>query len=496
MPDLPVFIASAAGLAALVGMAEGMRAWLRWRSETVRRIVHALVGLWVAATPWLFEGPEPILLLAAGFALLNIVAVRRMWFKGMHAIRRRSWGTVTFPLALMAALFLTWFIDAERTFALTAAFAVMGLADPAASLVGMSLRRPKLYRIGHEVKSWAGTLTFAVVAFAACWAGLQAHVLWHGLGWASEMVLAASAAVAVTAAIVEGLGTRGWDNFFVVLCVLVVLHYADTHPAAADWLLVSSAVALAFASLAYALRFLDLSGAFAAGLLAFSVLGLGGLMWTIPGMVYFFGSSLLSKWRKGAKQRLEAKQTKGSRRDAGQVYANGGIAWAALILYVFVPHTAFYWMYLAAFAAAAADTWSTEIGTAVQGRTRSVTTFRVLEPGRSGGISLAGTLGGVAGALSVWIAAALVGWQAVSDLGVGWSLLLVVGGGVAGGLIDSLAGATVQALYWDEQAQAYIEAPPRMGRIARGYRWIDNDAVNLICTLSGAILALAGYVLR
>ena len=70
--------------------------------------------------------------------------------------------------------------------------------------------------------------------------------------------------------------------------------------------------------------------------------------------------------------------------------------------------------------------------------------------------------------------------------------IIVIGGGLAASLVDSLAGATVQVQYVDPVTGRAAErlvagTPPHT--IVRGYRWIRNDQVNLLCTLCGAAFA-------
>jgi len=200
------------------------------------------------------------------------------------------------------------------------------------------------------------------------------------------------------------------------------------------------------------------------------VFGVGG--WLAAGaLLTFFGtSSALSRWRKTRKEALGYE--KSGRRDAGQVLANGGIASLCLLLTLAgIPNALL--LFLAALAAANADTWATEIGSALGGQPVDIRTGRKAEPGTSGAVSLPGT------------AAALLGGFAGSPR----AFFVVTLAGFGGALCDSLLGAAVQAQWrdpanperWTEQAQA---GPP-----ARGWRWVGNDGVNLLCTLTAVIVA-------
>src|SRR5690606_37454030 len=165
MTDLVAFAGFGLALLAAVGVGEGLRAWAGWRPESSRRAVHVLVGLMVVASPWLFDEPTAIYGLAAVFVGVNVVAVRRGLFPGMHGIARPSWGTVTFPLALLLALVTCWTLDAARVYVLQAAFLVLAVSDPLASLVGMSLARPGRYAVDGHAKSLAGSGAFFASAF-------------------------------------------------------------------------------------------------------------------------------------------------------------------------------------------------------------------------------------------------------------------------------------------------------------------------------------------
>jgi uncharacterized membrane protein len=105
-------------------------------------------------------------------------------------------------------------------------------------------------------------------------------------------------------------------------------------------------------------------------------------------------------------------------------------------------------------------------------------------------MTLLGTVGGIGGALAIAAVSALV------DPGLWGRGVWVVGAaGIIGMLVDSLAGATLQACYACSGCGAVTE---RHGHchgtleLIRGVRWLDNDGVNLVGSLTGALAAVAG----
>ncbi len=491
VPDLVPTALFGLTLLTFVGVGEALRAWAGWAPEASRRFVHTATGIAVALCPPFFSAPTGIYMLAVLFVGVNIVAVRRRLFLGMHGIARETWGTVAFPLALIAALYLCWTLDPGRVYILRAAFLVLAVSDPLAAWLG-SKASGGCYAVGGQSKTLAGSVAFVVSAAILVAAALA---LWapEAFGWREIGIGAASAASLAGAA--EALGVRGWDNLWIVLAVIVGLTVVHASPEASGVSLSAVAVAVSFGLVSVRLGFLDVSGALAAGLLAWAVVALGGVAWAVPGFVFFFASSLLSRLGRQRKEAAAAKAEKGSQRDASQVAANGGVAGLLLAATLFAPEAygVLYWGFVGAFAAAAADTWSTEIGTWAQGATREVLRWRRVAPGESGGVSVAGTLGGVAGAAlvvaSAWAFAPEAEWWAVEASGA----VLALGSGVLAAWVDSALGATFQARFRRADG-SLTEAPTHDGvalPLARGWAWVTNDRVNLVCTLVGGLVPLA-----
>ncbi len=148
-------------------------------------------------------------------------------------------------------------------------------------------------------------------------------------------------------------------------------------------------LAIIIAYLAYRAHSLNVSGAVAAAVVGTIVFGFGGFSWAILLMTFFITSSALSRMFKKRKQGLDEKFSKGHERDAGQVFGNGGLATAFVLVHALYPESAIGWVgFAAALAAVNADTWATELGVLNPTQPRMITDLRKrVDKGTSGGIS-------------------------------------------------------------------------------------------------------------
>jgi len=278
--------------------------------------------------------------------------------------------------------------------------------------------------------------------------------------------------------------------------------------------------AVAIALAAWRAKSLSIQGAAAAVLLGTIIFGLGGFGWAFLLLGFFISSSLLSRLFRKRKITLDEKFSKGSQRDALQVAANGGIAGVFVLFHVFAPDAAWPWVCFAgALAAANADTWATELGVLSKSAPRLIISGKTVERGTSGGVSGMGLLAATAGSAIIALLAVIF-WQGhILTLPAGTSdwliwaaganakalpanqfllwLVWITLAGLAGSLVDSFLGATVQAIYHCPTCQKETERHPLHScgtptRISRGWPWLDNDWVNTLCTLAGSITALIG----
>lgn len=220
-------------------------------------------------------------------------------------------------------------------------------------------------------------------------------------------------------------------------------------------LILGFVLAVAVATAATTVRALTPSGAVAASVVGTIIVGFGG--WDKAALlVLFFGSSsLLTRWQAARKSHPEHR----AGRSADQVFANGAVATILAVWSFISPAPWVVAAFAGAIATSTADTWATEIGLLSKTPPRLITTWRVCEPGRSGGVTLLGTAGGIAGAAVIAAAAHLLLSIPLAAMGIA---------GVAAMLVDSVLGATLE------------------GR----WRWFDNNVVNLAATIVGAGLAM------
>ena len=243
------------------------------------------------------------------------------------------------------------------------------------------------------------------------------------------------------------------------------------------------------AAIAYARSSLTGSGALGAlGVGTCVYLG-GGGTWYAALVVFFVTSTLLGRVGSARKREVSLDYQKGDTRDMMQVLCNGGVAAMCALSVLLAPS---FWTggaFLGALATATADTWATELGVLSKAEPVSLLTFRRVPRGSSGAVSLLGLLAALAGGLLI----GAVGTVSPRLYGMPAWVAVAVGGGAGlfGSLVDSLLGASVQASFFCPRCQRETEAATHHCGTAsehrRGALWFDNDTVNLVATLLGAM---------
>ncbi|HEY2422314.1 MAG TPA: DUF92 domain-containing protein [Neobacillus sp.] len=238
----------------------------------------------------------------------------------------------------------------------------------------------------------------------------------------------------------------------------------------------------------YLLQSLTFSGAIAASLVGVAVFAGFGVKGLILLGVFFATSSLWSKYKAGYKRNIEEKLAKGATRDWRQVVANGGAA--ALFSMFYYLHNDLTWLigFIVTIASANSDTWASEIGPLSKKDPLFIRTFRRIERGTSGAVSLLGSGAAMAGSLLISL---LSFWLFHLDF---FSSLIILLFGFLGNVIDTVIGAFYQQLYIcrlcgiETEKRHHCQIPTI--RI-KGFALVDNDMVNFISGMLAAIFAIA-----
>ena len=435
-------------------------------SEIVRQLIHIASGLWVLLLPW--SGWVPLLALALAATLFNLWVLPRIGGRGLWRPRElsagRAAGVVLYPVTV--SILLVAF--RHRPEVAGAGWGLLAFADGTATLIGgASGRRPLPW---NDSKTWSGLVAYVVVGGLAVF-GL---VRWVAPDrYDALFLLAAAALTAALCALLESAPQRIDDNLTVPLlgalfltCLLETSgRWHSLHPEELGrQLILGLGVNAALALVAYAAGALDPGGAAVGTVLGTMVFT--GLEWSgfLVLVTFILAGSSATRLGWVRKSRLGTAEPRGGRRRFANAIANGGVAALCALFALATPHREMFVLaFVCSLAAATADTLESEIGSLWGHPTVLITTLQPVPPGTDGGVSLTGTLAGLAGA-SLIAAVAWAGGLLAARL-----LVPVAGLGLLATLGESVAGATLE----------------RSGLV-------DNHGINLLNTLCAA---LAGALL-
>lgn len=437
--------------------------------ELGRKAVHMAVGGFAFAVRPL---GAPLAALAALTAILfNAVVLpriggRRLWREG-EARSGFALGIVLYPVAVL--LLIVAF--SRRLEVAAATWGILAFGDGMASILGMAIGRRKLP--WNPAKSWAGSLAFVLFG------GLAAAILllWTAPGrYGFAFAVAIAFAAALFAALLESQPLGLDDNLGVPLVTGVLLYCLTLtqgnwgeldSPAFRARLGLGLAVNVVLAAAAYATRGVGRSGAVVGTLLGTTIWAFAGGRAFALLFAFFVLGTAATKLGYARKAAAGIAQEKGGRRGPGNALSKTSIPALAAIFVATTAYPQLFALALAgAFATAAFDTVSSEVGKAYGRRTYLITTLRAVPRGTDGAISLEGTLSGLAAALLVGGLGAALGLYPAAGI-----LAVVVAAFIATTL-ESVVGATLEK---------------------RGL--LDNEAVNFLNSLAGALLAAGGGAL-
>ncbi|MEA2344208.1 MAG: hypothetical protein QOF63_2377 [Thermoanaerobaculia bacterium] len=362
-------------------------------SEGLRKFLHIGMGFGALALtriPWRYAALICAVAVIVNWLLLHRLVGRRV------SRHERGWdvGIVLYPFAvLVLVVVFNWHIEIAAV-----AWVLMAFGDGFSTVIGK--RMPLAPLPWNATKSWGGFAAFFLFG------GLAAFGIARVFGAPHDVAIAAAI---IVSAIAESLPLGIDDNVtvpFIAAAVLAataikpIVALSSAPPIAWPWIVVNTVLAIG----GYAIRGVDLSGAVAGWILGCILIIGGGPPLYVALLAFFIIGTLATKLGYGRKARAGLAEEKGGRRGASHAVANVGVAaicavacWRGL---GFVP----LFMGIAALATAAADTTASEIGQLFGKRAFLPLSFRRVERGTEGAISIEGTLAGIVAGCIVAIA--------------------------------------------------------------------------------------------
>ena len=209
----------------------------------------------------------------------------------------------------------------------------------------------------------------------------------------------------------------------------------------------------------------------------------GGVFLWVSLTFFFLSSTIIGRIKSASRKEIAKIQHKTGKRDWIQVLANTLPALFSACFYFFTDETLWLTAAFAAFAAANADTWASEIGVLSSKKPVSILTGKPVPAGISGGITILGTISSAGGALMI---AAISMFAGSIYLAQAFIVLIC---GFFGSVVDSVLGAALQAKYKDSE-YGFLTERPEGNTIVAGLAWMNNDMVNLLSITSAGSAAL------
>jgi len=124
--------------------------------ESNRRLVHTFIGIIMSFSTIIFSSKFFPLLMAISFILINTIAFKSKIFPGIHSQKRKSYGTIYFPLSYFIIIYFFW----ENSQFVILSLLILTISDPIAAQIGSKKESLWQFKIWHDYKTASGTIAF------------------------------------------------------------------------------------------------------------------------------------------------------------------------------------------------------------------------------------------------------------------------------------------------------------------------------------------------
>lgn len=449
-------------------------------SEISRKIVHIGLGIWPLIAFKYFDNIYTLISIPVVFMFINLFTSLNSHkievLKFIETREKTSWvnlGTFWYAFTLTLLMVVGYYNGHYITYI---SFFALAFGDGFAALVGQSIKSPKMKLPYKTNKSLSGCSTVFLVSMAIT-------ISFYPMDNILNLIII-GVVIGSVSMFSELFSDNGTDNLYVPLnTALSVLLFKSFTTGLVIGIIVFTMVLLLYS---YYKKALTINAVSIALLVAQMLLYFGGLSSYIGLISFFILCSAIGKFSNRNKQEAEKLQKGSHQRNIIQVLMNSlpGLI-LGIFSVIFVNYSLIFKMLsFASFAVSTSDTFASEIGMNSKGNTWSILTFKKIQPGLSGGVSLMGIMASIIGSILMGlIGLCFFSWQMV---------IIIIVLGIVGSIIDSILGDLVQVKF--ETENGILTEVNQLNEMVynkvKGISFIDNNMVNI---LSNILAMIVGY---
>ena len=182
--------------------------------ELNRRLVHVAIGIIISFSPYMFNYKFYPSLLAIIFICINTIAFKTKAFEGIHSQKRKSYGTIYFPLSYLIIISFFW----EHSYFIMFSLLILTFSDPLAAQIGSKKKSLWKFKIWHDYKTIEGTIAFFISNLLILAIGTY-YFMDHNLPYLLGFVFITS----VFTTISEITSKMGTDNLSIPLVSILIM---------------------------------------------------------------------------------------------------------------------------------------------------------------------------------------------------------------------------------------------------------------------------------
>ena len=187
------------------------------QAEQTRKLVHIVVGVYIAFWPKFLTLPQ-IQLLSIVLGAVVFFSKKVGMFHSIYSVNRSTYGELLFPVGVFVAATF-----ASSGWIYFAALLHLSLADGLAALIGTRYLKRFRYTIIGNTKTLIGTAVFYATSIGILAGSMMGDPAAYGQSALYILLL-----LPILVTIVENVSPKGTDNILVPLVVVVVLNMSRT----------------------------------------------------------------------------------------------------------------------------------------------------------------------------------------------------------------------------------------------------------------------------